>query len=278
MAEVKARIEALTGLPACCMKLGINSKVTRDYELISCYGWKPNDSIVMVVSNAGIYQSWAAAPAASSRDHAQETPECGYLQIDDYALKHRQSKRGIAPGPKRWVPLPQNAQVHGHARSRDNAAQTLLCSSLAPRSCSRSARKESACSTPRSMSSDSSESTVATMEDHRHVYFRDGTRAGSDTAAEADTGVPLAEWIYVDRDICGFSLYEYAPHHEHYKDFASSPYAREFLEELSNMESVNDYHQRKMAACEMSSEEYRREVDELDRALMFAGVSTVLLQ
>jgi hypothetical protein len=257
VAEVKAKIEAVTELPARRMKLGISSKVTRDDRPICTYDWKPGDTIVLVVvSNSGMSTPEAESPVSSSQENMQETSEYGYVQIDEYAFKHRQSKRGITPGPKRWVPLPPNVQVHGHACSR------------------------SACSTPRSTFSESSLSTVATVEDllvaERHVHFCDGARAGSDAAAEVGMGEPLAEWIYVDRDICGFSLYEYDPLHN--KEFASSPFAREFLEELCNVESVNDYNQRKMAACERRSEEHTREEDKIDQALMAAGVCTVLLQ
>jgi len=68
----------------------------------------------------------------------------------------------------------------------------------------------------------------------------------------------LAEWIFIDRDICGFSLHEYAPDDADVKDFASSPYARTFIEELAEAEFQNSYKQHIMAACKENSESRRQ--------------------
>jgi len=46
-----------------------------------------------------------------------------------------------------------------------------------------------------------------------------------------EVNVSLSEWIYVDRDICGFSIYEYAPNDEEFKDFASTCYGQLFSQE-----------------------------------------------
>jgi len=93
-----------------------------------------------------------------------------------------------------------------------------------------------------------------------------------DVPSEHELNAPLAEWIFIDREICGFSLHEYFPDDAEVKDFASSPYAREFLEELEHVEFLNAYEQQMAAACPESKEVNRREERQLDKALMLAGV------
>merc|ERR1719253_1192501 len=94
-------------------------------------------------------------------------------------------------------------------------------------------------------------STAASSSDDRCVHFRDGLLPGClqgsslhdedmlDIAEEFTS--PLADWIFIDRDICGFSLHEYSPNDTEMQDFASSPYARMFLQELAAAEFANSY-------------------------------------
>lgn len=121
-------------------------------------------------------------------------------------------------------------------------------------------------------------STEASSNECRRVHFRDGLLPG--WGADSDLEVvdlpnewdrPLADWVYIDRDICGFSLHEYAPHSET-KDFASSPYAEMFLEELNDIECESMFRQQSMDTCEEEEAAYRNEERKLDKALLMAGV------
>jgi len=130
---------------------------------------------------------------------------------------------------------------------------------------------------PRSMLSGSSNSTVASAGDLRRVSFCDGISLGEEVDArksmDDDSGiVQLAEWIYVDRDICGFSLCEYAPTDAYFKDFASSYHAYHFLGELSKVESLNHYEQYEAMMCSVRSQQYIDEEIELNQSLTLAGV------
>lgn len=136
-----------------------------------------------------------------------------------------------------------------------------------------------ACSSPRSILSEDSASTVATTSDRKRVRFCDGLRPGQDELSHEvkrksmDTlSASCAEWIYIDRDICGFSLYEYAPDDPKYAEFASSRYGRMFQNELSLLVSRNRRDQRAARANVEYREMYYKEEQELHEALRAAGV------
>jgi len=116
--------------------------------------------------------------------------------------------------------------------------------------------------------SGSCDSTTASTKENHHAHFCDGFDTLEFNVGNliADTNAPLAEWIYIDRDICGFSLFEYSPNNAYFKDFASSDYGRQFVKEL-----------KQRCGTDMSSEEYKQEEQQLDEALMLAGVKPCLL-
>merc|ERR1712232_1075841 len=62
------------------------------------------------------------------------------------------------------------------------------------------------CSTPRSVTS---ESTVASVSDRRRVHFADGVLPGCRERMCRRADTLLAEWFYIDRDICGVSLFKF---------------------------------------------------------------------
>lgn len=134
--------------------------------------------------------------------------------------------------------------------------------------------------TPRSTLSETSQSTVDSANDHRRVHFCDGVDSSCDASISrcdsakslVNVGTPLVEWIYIDRDICGFSLCEYAPSDPNFKDFASSDYGRNFLSELTNVEMEAYGEQGKRASCIASSTVYYQEESLLNEALAMAGV------
>lgn len=297
VAAVKTKIESATNVPAQSLKLGINRRFTRDHLPISAYNWEEGDSIIAAMS---------AVPKASAAkvDAPQEASslEYGYLQIENYARKQRDKAKGIVPGPTFWVPLPSGTKVHSYAIdagsprcSGNNIAEEAKPSSrqlvAQPR---RSSLKQAqqlckdameACLSPRSALSDSdADSTAASTSDQRQVHFCDEhspaceTSSGYPSHLAPNVGGPLAEWIFIDRDICGFSLCEYSPNDVKFKDFASSQYGYLFLTEMSALESLSQCEQHKVAACQTSSERYRQEECELDEALKLAGVKEVFLQ
>jgi hypothetical protein len=184
-------------------------------------------------------------------------------------------------GPKRWIPLPKGAKVHSffplhekladEDQSREPAAQPLKL-----KSCLRQFRQP--CTTdepasPRStLSRVSSLSTVDSLSQCRGVHFCDGLVPGCDSQDDVDrVDVPLAQWIFIDRDICGISLYTYNPSDAHlyeFEYFSSSPYGRLFCEELKAL------HTMKRNSRSRVSQKDR----ELDDALSLAGVDELLVE
>lgn len=213
-----------------------------------------------------------------------EGPACeyAYLQIDEYACKKQQNR---PLGAKRWVPLPKGTHVHTHSI---NGKPIMMddrrrVASHPMRSCMKQTQF-SGCSKMLldldSFETVSIASTVASSSEDRRVRFRDGVGCMQDTSADemdqidiADEHMaPLADWIFIDRDICGFSLYEYAPDDPEIMDFASSPYACMFFQELADVEYVNSWGQRFAAASNENGDQYRHEERQLDKALLSAGV------
>merc|ERR1712046_111351 len=138
----------------------------------------------------------------------------GYLQIDGYAAKQKLKSKGFIPGPKQWIPLPEGAQVHTSRcwNRMDDMPKKLVAEPR--RSCLRWGNDDAECGgSPRSLLSGSSTSTAASTSDRQRVSFSDGTLPGSETSCDSAKAMrsnpSLDEWIYIDRDICGFSLYEY---------------------------------------------------------------------
>lgn len=118
-----------------------------------------------------------------------------------------------------------------------------------------------------------------TLSPDRRVHFRDGVETGCDAADDATPlgvgGAPLAEWIFIDRDSCGISLYNYDPQESHlfpYEYFHSSVYGRLFHKELS------DIHEEQRVSAELMSSEDLEQERGLDIALKLAGVEELLVQ
>lgn len=129
--------------------------------------------------------------------------------------------------------------------------------------------KDSQPSCSNGLDRESTDSTVASSSELRHVRFQDGLLPGQDEPHEQKTA--LAEWIFIDRDICGLSLHEYDPESE-IRDFASSPYGYMFIEDLEDVVSLNSLQQHMTAQCSEKNEDSRREERTIDKALLMAGV------
>merc|ERR1711912_137266 len=123
-----------------------------------------------------------------------------------------------------------------------------------------------------------SDSTRASSSDSRRVHFSDGALPGVEGNASSDS-LPssIAEWIYIDRNICGFSLYEYAPQVPAFSDFASSHLALEFLIEMDKLVRLNLSQHAERMADENYRTRYLSEEKELDNALKLAGVKPEML-
>lgn len=221
------------------------------------------------------------------------SPPYGYLQIDNYA--HKQKRRrsgGTEIGPKRWIPLSEDVKVHGAMlplRKESDDVETREVATKPVRSCLKPAlqldrneatKVDDGSSSPRSaMSTCSSLSTVASESDRRSVHFCDRV-AGPDASRPA-----LAEWIFVDRDICGFSLYN---HHREsflfgFEYFASSPYGRSFQQELVDLHARQDMQARSNrswynSANNMCTEKCNKQDQEFDDVLRLAGVEDLLVE
>jgi len=208
--------------------------------------------------------------------------EYGYLQIDRYVdFKKEAKKEGSETWASRWVSLPLGTPVLSYSSLNSfsmRESQDKKHVSLVPlRSCLKLGRT---CVDLDSCDTMSTISTAASSSGHLKVHFADEC-SGDDWADEvldesmsssAPFSSPLAEWAYIDRDICGFSLHEYNP--DVNEEFASSPYGCAFLEELSKVEFLNGYENQRASdsACEQDEERKTHEERLLDKALLLAGV------
>jgi hypothetical protein len=204
--------------------------------------------------------------------------EYGYVQIDQYSSLRK--NRG-EPIERRWVPLEKGTFVRHYAGSEAANAEPACPRTVRPLpSCLKQLRalacKEDSCLD--SCDTMSVTSTAASSNECRRVTFRDGIFPGGwdedaildETSSTDEMTAPLAEWTFIDRDICGFSLHEYYPLDN--EEFAASPFAYDFLEELAEIESQNAYEQHMFAMCAESSQSHRREERQLDKSLLLAGV------
>lgn len=227
------------------------------------------------------------------RDEAGEVPELlnySYLQITDYRSQRKRNDGPLKP-LARWVPLPMEVCIHGVSvddvvctSQRETRAEPLRSCIRQLLSCKRSTSVEDE-HIMENWDTESSVSTVATSSERRRVKFPDGLSPGcweeieddlsedpANAQWESHSSAALAEWIFIDRDICGYSLYEYAPDDDEMKEFASSPFANMFIKELENIEFVNMYNQQTMMQCEEYASAHRQEERQLDKALLLAGV------
>jgi len=169
--------------------------------------------------------------------------EYGYVQIDNYA---QQKAKGLVAGPKRWVPLPSGTEVLSY-----DAEELPL-----------KIARESPCF----------------GKDEGNTMRR--VKSGSTIASSSEYNVHFceeAEWIFVDRDICGVSLHEYVPCVAAQTDFVSSHFGFLFLQDLAELEAASRDEQDKVAASKTSLERHNQEERELDEALKLAGVVESLL-
>jgi len=214
--------------------------------------------------------------------------EYGYLQVDDYRSHKVAVKRNLThkciDDVLRWVPLPRGTFVQGYSEAassqsfKGHPVATPMPSALKRSACS-ACSDMADCDTRSRSSSDAS--TAASSGDIRHVHFRDGCLPGCWKISEADAedmknderNEQLADWFFIDRDICGFSLHEYDPDNEAMADFASSPYALMFFDELDELEDQAMHEQHLQGITEADRLEERF----LDKALLLAGVRVDLL-
>jgi hypothetical protein len=206
----------------------------------------------------------------------------GYLQVEDYARKQKRRRvRGTGLGPKRWISLPRNIEVLSSPNQDSTSCKRLAAGAQPLRSCLRRDTQEckkEASKDPVSLEKNcKGPSAVASQERRRRVSFCDHQGSVANSSGANGVSTPLAKWIFVDRDICGFSLYAYDATDAHlytYEYFSSSPYGRSFQEELAKLHAI----QAKDAADDIRDEAYSQEEQDLDAALKEAGVDELLLQ
>jgi len=219
------------------------------------------------------------SPVADVEDNLVEY---GYLQIDHYVdFKKEAKKEDGETWAARWVSLPLGTHVRSYSSldsfsMRESQDKTHV--SLMPlRSCMKQGRT---CVDLDSCDTMSTISTAASSSGHLQVRFADECSQDDWADQVCDESIsspaafssPLAEWAYIDRDICGFSLHEYNP--DFNNEFASSPYGCAFLEELAKVEFLNGYENQMASdsACEEDEERKTHEERLLDKALLLAGV------
>jgi hypothetical protein len=204
----------------------------------------------------------------------------GFLQIRGYRSQTtRRKDSNSEPLERQWVTLPRDTYVQTYDDSEvvEVVPKKTRDTSLL-RSCLRQAHGIACKDMDEDIeiASTTSCSTTASSSDCRRVHFRDGCMPGwddediqADLADEAD--LPVADWHYVDRDICGYSLHIYAPDADN-KDFASSKYAASFSRELEALEFRVMYKHQEMTLNEDDQTAYKQEERRLDKALLLAGV------
>jgi len=202
------------------------------------------------------------APEVYDDDETVVEVEYGYMQIDDY----RSYKMcDVRPKKKRWVPLAQGTHVETYHNSSSKQNRDVSQRSY-------------------SFDREATTSTMASSKDLCQVHFRDGTLPGcqEEQIVGVDSSMhelktSVADWIFIDRDICGFSLHEYDPESQYDPDsvtggFASSPYGQTFREELDDIVNMNLFRQQMTALCAEPSESCTHEERQVDKALLLAGV------
>jgi len=265
-------------------------------------GYFRGDEPMYVLVNA---DAKPQAPTPPPTTPIPETSDFGYYQIDNYAQKHHRMKHSrIEPGPKRWVSLPSGLKVHSFDELQEMAVTEVSSSTLKAqptcvdnslRSCieKSSSLRSSKDKDPflREISNFSQQSTSFGGSSNqsglsansqgsqgdmvRLVRFIDGLAPGDglceDTFTSAAT-VPLAEWIYLDRDTCGVSLYNYAPESVEHQEFTSSPFAASFRKEFAEVCRQNRNEQNELKKTKAYLVAYYMEEQVLHKALRTAGV------
>ena len=79
---------------------------------------------------------------------------------------------------------------------------------------------------------------------------------------------PSIEVVFIDRDICGFSLYHYLPNSWKYREFASSAFGRD---------ATRSYERLGERRCKSRREVGDEEECDLDQALLLSGLSLTTL-
>jgi hypothetical protein len=198
----------------------------------------------------------------------EKKTEYGYLQVDNFRSKWSHLKEALPEDAKHWVALPEGIVVHSYPKD----ASSPFCD-VVPVSCMKKPQQPSCSRTIKQLPDKQCEDAACTEEmcihqslgdtntckttmktsctslpnnTMRQVRFCDGICKGSDIVPALSSSCPgkqeqeseLAQWIYIDRDICGFSLENYAPDDVEYRDFASSHYGQAFCADLKALESV----------------------------------------
>lgn len=199
-------------------------------------------------------------------DVTDDEDEYGYLQIANY----RSYRYTVGPKMKRWVPLPRGTRVETYRDSYHNSSFK---------------QNKEASQASHVFERESTTSTMASSRDLRQVRFRDGILPGCqeeqvgiqglDSMHEVNTSV--ADWIFIDRNICGFSLHEYDPEAAYDPEssvggFASSPYGYMFCKELDQVVILNLFKQQMAAQSGEPIEGCTLEERQVDKALLLAGV------
>jgi len=260
--DVKKQIQSIAGVALQSMRIGFRCcKIdTQDGCPLSAYGWQPGDPVILLrkaVSNT-----------------QEKTTEYGYLQVDNFRSKWSHLKENLPEDAFHWVSLPEGIVVHSYPKDASSPSCDVVpvscmkkfqqpdCSRTIKQLCEDTACTEEMCIYQSPGDINTCNTTMQTsctslpIKRMRQVRFCDGICKGSD----------IAQWIYIDRDICGVSLFEYAPEYEEVlgprRRFASSHYGQAFCADLKALES-----ECQQASCNNKADE---EEKLLDKALELA--------
>jgi hypothetical protein len=114
----------------------------------------------------------------------------------------------------------------------------------------------------------------------KRVTFIDkrGTLYSGESNATFGENNTTSTWIYIDRNMSGFSLYEYAPKDKQYAAFASSRFGELHLKEASEIEQKNQKDQQERLRDADTNDTYEEEEQILNKLLIDAGVKPYQLR
>jgi hypothetical protein len=190
ISDLKLQIEALTGMSSLSMKLGLNGKLnTQDSQPISVYKWRPGNTIVLLAGGAG-----------KTMQAQREEMECGRISFPEY---------GYLQSNGDWVRLPKGTKVLSYphdflveAGVNETKQFQYGCNQI---ECVDQRYTSISDSFHQSLTSNA---TAVKSSDLKRVHFCDGVEPGSDECQRNPHSNQLfAEWIFVDREVCGRSLF-----------------------------------------------------------------------
>jgi hypothetical protein len=217
---------------------------------------------------------------------AGEWSEVYYYQVEDFRTEERRNKKGKKKHVVKLVRIDSNEIVHMFLSPKKPALPDPLHPTFKakfPSAIFQQPFKEDM-----KEKCDKNGDTYATHkyvnvsengdeiseEEKKRVHFMDGrgTLYSGENNATSGENNTTSTWTYIDRNMSGFSLYEYAPNDKEYAAFASSRFGQLHLKEAKEIEGTNEQHQQDCLRDADWNDTYNEEEQHLNKLLIDAGV------